>query len=176
MLPLLLSDLFIAPTLASRKEIIGLQGYCSLYRRLVVLGFAPLFALFSSAVFAADDVPDGPMWNISDRWECAQVPIEAACAGPLGERCRVDKPRRTSDLYIDFTDRVVVTETSTGKGYVPITAKTMDRKDRVSTLLFGESGGTVMQFSNGQAYTSALPPGGGIVQTKFYSCAPVVPE
>lgn len=116
------------------------------------------------------------MWRESARWTCTQEPFQAACGGRFKNRCKVAEPRSIETLLFDFEENVVVQDSNLGKSYVPITARTADRRRQISTILFGESGNVVMQFSGGQGVTMTMPPGGGTVAIAFYLCEPAPVE
>ena len=127
-------------------------------------------------VFAAHAASAQTMWTESPRWSCTQEPFQAACGGRYKNRCKVAEPRKLATLIFDFQENVVVQDTTLGKSYVPITARTADRRRQISTVLFGEAGDVVMQFSGGQGVTMVLPPGGGTAAFSFYSCEPAPAE
>ena len=116
------------------------------------------------------------MWREAPRWSCVQEPFQAACGGRYRNQCKVAEPRKLATLVFDFKENVVVQDSTLGKSYVPITARTADRRRQISTILFGEAGNIVMQFSGGQAVTMSLPPGGGTAAFSFYSCEPAPAE
>ncbi len=116
------------------------------------------------------------MWRVAEQWTCTQQPFQAACGGRFENRCKVAEPRKLQTLIFNFQENVVVQDSNLGKSYVPITARTADRRRQISTILFGESGNVVMQFSGGQGVTMAMPPGGGTVAIEFYTCEPLAAE
>ena len=116
------------------------------------------------------------MWREAEQWSCVQEPFQAACGGRFKNRCKVAEPRKLETLIFNFQENVVVQDSNLGKSYVPITARTADRRRQISTILFGESGHVVMQFSGGQGVTMTMPPGGGTVAIEFYACEPMAAE
>ena len=144
-------------------------------RRRTSVSGALIIAAFALIVTTGPSLAQ-TMWREAPRWSCTQEPFQAACGGGFGNRCQVAEPRKIQNLLFDFEENVVVEDTHLGKSYVPITARTADRRRQISTVLFGESGHIVMQFSGGQGVTMALPPGGGTVAISFYTCEPAPAE
>lgn len=120
-----------------------------------------LFAAAASAV---------PMWKEAKRWQCNQAEFEAACGGRYDKECRVQEPRKLQNLTFDFGENMVIMDDGLGISYIPITARTVDRRGEISTILYGEAGNIVLQYSGGQAVTMAMPVGGGSVAIQFFAC------
>lgn len=117
-----------------------------------------------------------PMWKEAKRWQCNQDEFEAACGGRYQKQCRVQEPRKLQNLIFDFGENMVIMDDSLGTSYIPITARTVDRRREISTILYGEAGNIVMQFSGGQAVTMSMPVGGGAAALQFFACEPLPAE
>ncbi len=142
-------------------------------KKAAVLAASSLLAVMP---FLAAEALAQPMWKEAKRWQCNQEAFEAACGGRYEKQCRVQEPRKLQTLIFDFDENMVVMDDSLGKSYIPITARTVDRRREISTILFGEAGNVVMQFSGGQAVTMSIPVGGGAAGLQFFTCEPAAPE
>lgn len=117
-----------------------------------------------------------PMWKEAKRWQCDQDPFEAACGGRFEKECRVQEPRKLQNLTFDFNENMVVIDDGIGKSYIPLAARTVDRRNEISTILYGEGGNIVMQYSRGFAVAMSIPVGGGAASLQFYNCLPLPAE
>jgi hypothetical protein len=132
--------------------------------------------LIGVSFFVATAVHAKPMWREAKQWQCIQDEFEAACGGRFERQCRTQDPRKLENLIFDFGENMVVIEGTLGKSYIPLAARAVDRRGEITTLLYGEAGSTVMQYSNGTAVSMAMPPSGGAALLRFYSCLPYTPE
>lgn len=114
------------------------------------------------------------MWDQAARWECVQRDFQAACAGGLGPECQTNPVRRPETLVLDFPESVVVRDSGASTSYIPIAGKTTDRRGQISFVLYGQGGDTMLHYAGGDAVSTVLPPKGGSVALKFYSCAPAL--
>ena len=142
-------------------------------RNFAVLAGACLFGVSSLVATAAHAQP---MWRDAKQWQCIQDEFEAACGGRFERQCRTQKPRKLENLIFDFDENMVIIEDSLGKSYIPLAARTVDRRGEITTILYGEAGSTVMQYSGGFAVSMSIPPSGGAASLRFYSCLPHAPE
>ena len=142
-------------------------------RRLFRPGSVLLIAALS---LLAAEASAQSMWKQAKRWQCSQDAFEAACGGRYEKQCRVQEPRKFQTLIFDFDENMVIMDNSLGKSYIPITARTVDRRRAISTILYGEAGNIVMQFSGGQAVTMSMPVGGGAAALQFFACEPAAAE
>lgn len=142
-------------------------------RKVAMLAGASLFCLSSVIATAAHALP---MWRDAKQWQCIQDEFEAACGGRFDRQCRTQEPRKLENLIFDFDENMVIIEDTLGKSYIPLAARTVDRRGEITTILYGEAGSTVMQYSNGVAVSMSMPPNGGAALLRFYSCLPYTPE
>ncbi len=133
-----------------------------------------VFALCAFGVCLEPAAAESPMWDQAPRWECLQRDFQAACAGGLGPECQTNPVRRPETLILDFPENVVVRDSGASTSYVPIAGKTTDRRRRISFVLYGQGGDTMLHYAGGDAVSTSLPPKGGSVSLKFYSCAPAL--
>ncbi|WP_425403937.1 hypothetical protein [Hwanghaeella sp.] len=137
---------------------------------------AALLSLIAILPFTASTAFAVPMWKEAKRWQCIQDEFEAACGGRYDKQCRTQEPRKLQNLLFDFDENMVIIDDGLGISYIPITARTVDRRREISTILYGEAGNIVMQYSGGQAVSMSMPAGGGAASLQFFACEPAPAE